>query len=83
MTLETKASLEGGIIGSGHRYAAKRLDAQGSTAGWVGEQMGGLAYLEFIRGLVARIDADWDGVVSDMQVCSLAWPYGLVDCFDG
>ena len=35
MVLETKAGLEAGVIGGGHRIAATRLDAQRSTAGWV------------------------------------------------
>ena len=62
MVLETKAGLEAGVVGAGHRFAAKRLDAQRSTAGWVGEQMGGLAYLGHIRELAKRVDADWAGV---------------------
>ena len=62
MVLETKAGLEAGVVGAGHRFAAKRLDAQRSTAGWVGEQMGGLAYLGHIRDLAKRVDADWAGV---------------------
>ena len=62
MVLETKAGLEAGVVGAGHRFAAKRLDAQRSTAGWVGEQMGGLAYLGHIRDLAKRVDADWPGV---------------------
>ncbi|KAI8467060.1 MAG: peptidase M16C associated-domain-containing protein [Monoraphidium minutum] len=67
MVLETKAGLESGIIGSGHRFAGARLSAQRSTAGWVGEQMGGLSYLEFIRGLAKRVEADWDGVKADLE----------------
>ncbi len=62
MVLETKAGLESGIIGSGHRFAGSRLAAQRSTAGWVSEAMGGLSYLEFIRGLAKRVESDWDGV---------------------
>jgi len=62
MVLETRASLEAGVIGAGHRFAATRLDAQRSTAGWVKEQMGGISYLSFIRTLAARVDSDWDAV---------------------
>ena len=62
MALETRAGMEAGVIGGGHRYAARRLDAQRSTAGWVQEQMGGLSYLQFIRQLVPRIDSNWPGV---------------------
>lgn len=67
MVLETKSSLEGGIIGSGHSFAGTRLDAQRSAAGWVGEEMGGVAYLEQIRKLVARVDSDWEGVKQDLE----------------
>ncbi len=67
MVLETKSSLEGGIIGSGHSFAGTRLDAQRSVAGWVGEEMGGVAYLEQIRKLVARVDSDWEGVKQDLE----------------
>jgi len=62
MVLETKASLESGVIGAGHRFAASRLDAQRSTAGWVKEQMGGISYLFFIRKLAQRIESEWDSV---------------------
>lgn len=62
MVAETKAGLEAGIIGSGHRFAAGRLSGQRSVAGWVSEQMGGLSYLESIRGLAKRVESDWDGV---------------------
>lgn len=74
MVLETKAGLESGVIGAGHRYVASRLDAQRTTAGWVGEQMGGLSYLVFIRGLLKRVDTEWDAVKArfwkpQMQCC--------------
>ncbi len=51
-----------GIVGSGHRFAASRLAGQRSIAGWMSEQMGGLSYLEYIRGLVKRVESDWDSV---------------------
>ena len=62
MVLETKASMESGVIGAGHRFATTRLDAQRSTAGWVKEQMGGISYLFFIRQLAQRVDSEWDSV---------------------
>lgn len=62
MVLETKAGMEAGVIGAGHRFAASRLDAQRTTAGWVSEQMGGLSYLSFIRQLLSRVESDWDSV---------------------
>ncbi|BDA40898.1 Presequence protease, mitochondrial [Coccomyxa sp. Obi] len=67
MVLETRASLEAGVIGAGHRFAASRLDAQRSTAGWVKEQMGGISYLAYIRKLAARVDSEWDVVKADLE----------------
>ena len=67
MVLETKSGLESGIIGSGHSFAGTRLDAQDNIAGWVSEQMGGVSYLEFIRGLVSRVESDWEGVQADLE----------------
>jgi hypothetical protein len=51
------------------RYAASRLAAQRSIAGWVGEATGGLSYLEFIRGLAKRVEADWEGVQVRQETC--------------
>lgn len=67
MVLETKSGLESSIVGRGHSFAGSRLDAQRSVAGWVGELMGGVSYLEYIRALVGRVDSDWDGVKSDLE----------------
>ncbi|CAL5227379.1 g10329 [Coccomyxa viridis] len=67
MVLETKASLESGVIGAGHRFATTRLDAQRSTAGWAKEQMGGISYLFFIRKLAQRVESEWDSVKADLE----------------
>lgn len=67
MVNESKSSLESGIVGSGQSFAASRLDAQRSTAGWVSEQMGGLSYLEHMRSLAKRVDSDWPAVQADLE----------------
>ena len=67
MVLESRAGLEAGIVGAGHRFAARRLDAPRSVAGWAGEAMGGLAYLDYIRALAKRVDSDWEGVKEDLE----------------
>ena len=80
MVLETKSSLEAGVVGAGHSFAGSRLDAQRSAAGWASEQMGGVAYLDYIRQLAARVDGDWEGVQADLQaircVRACVWPAG-------
>jgi len=67
MIAETAADMEADVIGSGHSYAARRLSAQTSVAGWVREQMGGYSYLKFVRELSMRVEDDWDAVVADME----------------
>lgn len=67
MVAETKANMEAGIVGSGHRYAGVRLAAQRSLAGWLSETTGGLSYLEFIRTLSKRVEEDWQGVQRDLE----------------
>jgi len=54
-------------VGSGQSFAAKRLGAQRSLAGHVSEAMGGLSYLEYVRGLAKRVEADWPGVHADLE----------------
>ncbi len=56
-----------GIVGSGHSFAARRLNAQNTVAGWLSEQMGGYSYLEFVRSLEKRVEADWPGVQKDLE----------------
>ncbi len=53
-------------VGSGHSFAATRLDAQRSIAGWIGEQTGGLSYLESIRKLADQglVDHEKYGAVT-------------------
>ncbi|MEI2691032.1 MAG: hypothetical protein V9H69_15490 [Anaerolineae bacterium] len=52
--LEEKAGLEAGLIPGGHGVVFRRLRARFTTADWAGEQMGGLAYLFFLRQLIQR-----------------------------
>ncbi len=51
---ETKSGLETGVVSRGHSFAASRLSAQRTRAGWLTEQLSGLAYLDFIRALSKR-----------------------------
>lgn len=67
MVAETRTSLESGMVSAGHSYAAKRLNGQRTLAGWMGEAMGGLSYLEYIRTLAKRVESDWEGVKADLH----------------
>ena len=67
LVLESRSGMESQVQAGGHSIAAGRLDAMDSVAGYVSEQMGGLAQLEYLRELSKRIETDWDGVVADME----------------
>ena len=67
MALEEKASLESGLVRSGHRVVNSRLKARFDEAGHANELIGGTSYLFFLRDLVARIDADWAGVQAQLE----------------
>eukprot|EP00850_Spirogloea_muscicola_P017373 SM000148S01050 [mRNA] locus=s148:321856:326518:- [translate_table: standard] len=64
---QSKARMESRVIGSGHSFAAARLDAMHSIAGWASEQMGGLSYLEYVRSLEKRVDQEWPQVVEALE----------------
>ncbi|ODT69236.1 MAG: peptidase M16 [Pelagibacterium sp. SCN 63-23] len=62
MALEEKAGFEARLVPSGNAIVDTRIKAGLTEAGWIAEQMSGVSYLDFLRGLVKRIDSDWDGV---------------------
>ena len=64
--LEEKSQLESSLPHLGHRYAASRLKAGLSEAAWATEQMGGISYLMFLRGL-DKAAGDWSGVETALQ----------------
>ena len=64
---ESRTGMESRVQAGGHSVAAGRLDAQDSVAGYVSEQLGGLAQLEYLRALAKRLDSDWDSVVADLE----------------
>jgi presequence protease len=67
IVLETKAGLESRVVSAGHSVAAARLRARFNAADWFAEQTGGLSYLQFIRELATRVDADWPGVLAQLE----------------
>lgn len=72
LVLESRAGAESRVQSGGHSVAAGRLDAMDSVAGYVNEQLGGLAQLEYLKELSKRVESDWDGVVADMEAIRLA-----------
>jgi Zn-dependent M16 (insulinase) family peptidase len=72
MVLETKAGMEARIVGGGHSVAAGRLDAMDSTAGYANELMGGVSYLQYLKQLTLRVEADWAGVKAELEAIRAA-----------
>ena len=67
LVLESRAGAESRVQSGGHSVAAGRLDAMDSVAGYVNEQLGGLAQLEYLKDLAERVESDWDAVVADLE----------------
>lgn len=60
--LEEKAALEHALVPAGHRFVATRLRSFYHPAEALQEHLGGIAYLNFVRRLVPRLDTDWEEV---------------------
>jgi Zn-dependent M16 (insulinase) family peptidase len=58
LVLEEKSQFESAVPFAGNRFAALRLRSGLSEAAWASEQMGGISYLMFLRGLA-------DGIADD------------------
>ena len=67
MVLQEKARREREIVPQGHHVVNLRLRAHFSKADWVAEQMGGVSYLFFLRGLAESVDKDWPGVLAILE----------------
>jgi len=67
IVLEDKARAEAGLIPGGHRVVNQRLRARFNEADWVAEQIGGLEHLFFLRKLAVQVDADWSGVLANLE----------------
>ena len=64
---EAKVGFETSIVDSGHAVVGGRLRSMLSESGWIGEQVGGIDQLQFVRALLKRIDTDWEGVLKDLS----------------
>ncbi|XP_059647770.1 presequence protease 1, chloroplastic/mitochondrial [Cornus florida] len=64
---QSRARMENRLRGGGHGIAAARMDAKLNVAGWIGEQMGGISYLEFLQALEEKVDQDWTGISSSLE----------------
>ncbi len=67
IVLEEKAGQEASLIPGGHGVVFRRLRSRFTTADWAAEQMGGIAYLFFLRELIQRMEQDWPAVLADLE----------------
>jgi Zn-dependent M16 (insulinase) family peptidase len=67
MVLDEKASREAALVPRGHGFVNTRLRSRFDEAGWLGEQMGGVSYLFFVRELAEKVDSDWPSVVAALE----------------
>ncbi len=67
MVLEEKARQEQSLIPAGHSVVALRLQSQLCQTGHLSEQTDGIAYLDFLRALVQRVDFQWPEVLAQLQ----------------
>ncbi len=67
MALEEKAGFEARLVPGGNGFVDTRIKAGLTEAGWIAEQMSGISYGQFLKGLVKRIESDWDSVEAALK----------------
>lgn len=67
MVLEEKARQEHSLIPAGHMVVAARLRASMSVVGMLTERTDGVSCLGFLRQLAERVEAQWPGVLQDLE----------------
>lgn len=67
MVVEAASRLERRLVPAGHATAGSRLRARYTLAGNVNERLRGISQLFYLRELLKRIEADYDGVRRDLE----------------
>jgi Zn-dependent M16 (insulinase) family peptidase len=67
IVLQEKANIESMLVPAGSYFAATRLRASLSEAGWLDEQMAGVGYLSFLRTLASDIESNWPAVQTALE----------------
>ncbi len=67
MALEEKAGFESRLVPAGHSMVDTRIKSSLTEAGWIAEQMSGVSYYEFLKGLIQKIDSDWAAVEATLR----------------
>jgi presequence protease len=64
---QSKASLEARVIPGGHMVVNGRLASHFHEAGWVNEQVSGIAHLFALRQLEREIESDWPSALARLE----------------
>ncbi|RRR71246.1 MAG: peptidase M16 [Candidatus Viridilinea halotolerans] len=67
LVTKMRAGKEASLVPSGNFYARKRAAAHLDPSDWADEQMGGVSSIFFLRDLERRINADWPGVLAQLE----------------
>ncbi len=67
MVLRAKAGKEASLTPSGHAITNTRLRSHFTESDWVGEQMGGIENLFFLRRLAEAVESDWPSVLEKLE----------------
>ncbi|MCD4685023.1 MAG: insulinase family protein [Anaerolineae bacterium] len=67
IVLEAKAMREASLVPRGHGVIRSRLQSYLNEADWVGEQIGGVSYLLFLRQLADAVENDWPSVLARLE----------------
>ena len=73
---EAQAGVRTQLLSSGHVIAAGRLGRQTTVAGWVSEELSGLAQFQYLGKILKRAEEDWSSVEAQLQdlQSSAKWP---------
>lgn len=65
--LDTKSAKEDSLAANGSGLVSTRIEACFNEIGWLGEQLGGVSSVFFIRELLKKIENDWPSILADLE----------------
>lgn len=67
MLRETKTQMEASVQSAGHSYANTRMASRYTPGGYIGEKMGGISYLDTVKGLLDMAENDWPSMLAKLE----------------
>jgi Zn-dependent M16 (insulinase) family peptidase len=65
--LDTKSGKEDSLAANGSGLVSTRIEACFNEIGWLGEQLGGVRSVFFIRELLKKVENDWSSVLAALE----------------